>query len=50
MRRCRGECAGVYIERTGPNVAIDDSDRLVGKPKQQFSPKDLLKVSLYWEK
>jgi hypothetical protein len=33
---------GVHVERTGPNVAVDYTNRLIGKPQQKFSVKDLV--------
>lgn len=34
MRGIVGEGGGVYVERAGSNIAIDDTRGLVGKPDE----------------
>lgn len=40
------ECRRIHVERTGPDVAIDGTDGLVGEPKQEFAVKDLLVLEI----
>lgn len=40
-RRWRAERGRVDVERAGSNVAINDPDRLIGKPHKHFALEDL---------